>query len=124
MGSYATSILLGSIAAATCSCNSKPRIPEQPKSVALTKEVLLHEDGQDRHWVMKADNLIKEEHYLTAHGDLYFMIEYPKGVHSPQVDSKREKENAEAIAKGFWRNGKIDTAGRRKSQRPGLRLVA
>ena len=66
----------------------------------------MREDGQDRHWVMKTGALIKEEHYLTAHGDLHFVVEYPKGVHSPQVDSKGEKENAEAIAKGFWRNGK------------------
>jgi hypothetical protein len=101
-----TLILFSAITAAVCSCGSKPTVPEQPKTATLTKEVLLHEDGQDRHWIMKAGGVIKEEHYLTAHGDLHFVVEYPKGVHSPQVDSKGEREDTEAVARGFWRSGK------------------
>jgi hypothetical protein len=101
-----TFLLFGAIALAMCGCGSKPKSSEHPKTATLTKEVLLREDGQDRHWVMKADNVIKEEHYLTAHGDLHFVVEYPKGVQSPQVDSKGPKEDVEAVAKGFWRNGK------------------
>jgi len=82
------------------------RTPEQPKPTDLTKEVLPHEDGIDRHWIMKSGDLIKEEHYLTAHGDLHFIVEYAKGVPSPQVDSSGAKEGAEAVVRGFWRNGK------------------
>ena len=81
-------------------------VAEQPRTEPLTREVLLHEHGQDRHWVMKVGGLIKEEHSLTAHGDLHFVAEYAHGVHTPQVDSMGEKENAEAIVKGFWRNGR------------------
>ncbi len=106
MSTRLTLVLFSTVTIALCSCGSGPKPSEQPKTPTLTKEVLLREDGQDRHWVMKADNVVKEEHYLTAHGDLHFVIEYPKGVHSPQVDSKGAKENAEAVAKGFWRNGK------------------
>jgi len=82
------------------SCSSRPSVS------SLKKEVLLQEDGQDRHWVMRADGMIMEEHYLTAHGDLHVVVEYPKGVHNPQVDARGEKENVESVVKGFWRNGK------------------
>jgi hypothetical protein len=99
-------ILFSVIAAVVFGCSSNPTNSEQANTATLTKEVLLHEDGQDRHWIMKAGNLIREEHYLTAHGDLHFVVEYPKGVRNPQVDSKDVKENAEAVTRGYWRNGK------------------
>src|SRR6059036_884137 len=107
MSAGLTLILFSAIAAGVCSCSSKVKVSGQPKGVSLTKEVLLREDGQDRHWVMKAGSLIKEEHYLTAHGDLHFVVEYAKGVLSPQVDSTGEQEKAEAVTKGFWRNGRL-----------------
>jgi hypothetical protein len=101
-----TFLFFSAIAIAVSSCSSTPKSAEESKRATLRKVVLLREDGRDRHWIMKAGDLIKEEHYLTAHGDLHFVLEYPKGVQSPQVDCKGAKANAEAVARGFWQNGK------------------
>lgn len=99
-------ILFIAVAAVICGCCSKPTLSERATTPRLTKEILLHADGQDRHWVMKAGGLIREEHYLTAHGDLHVVVEYPKGVHSPQVDTKGKREDAEALTRAYWRDGK------------------
>jgi len=72
----------------------------------LSKVVLQHEDGTDRHWLIKSNALIIEEHYLT--GDLHVMVRYPNGVRTPQVDAppKDLDANVESIATVFWSNGK------------------
>ncbi len=71
----------------------------------LSKEVITHEDGKDRHWLVKSNGFIIEEHGLTAHGDLHLMIEYPKGVRAPQIDGPTRDTNAESVATMFWRGG-------------------
>src|SRR5260370_31250438 len=71
------------------------------KQTKLSKEVIKHEDGKDRYWLVKSNALILEEHYLTAHGDLHVMVEYPKGVQAPQIDGPTKDTNIESVATMF-----------------------
>src|SRR5690242_7945206 len=71
----------------------------------LSKEVLVHQDGTDRHWLVKSNGVIIQEHGLTAHGDLHLLIEYPKGVRAPQLDASTKDTNIESVAIMFWRDG-------------------
>lgn len=100
-------LLTALLATLCCGCNST-RKPSEQKAVAATrtKEVLLQVDGEPRHWVIRSGGLIVEEHYLTAHGDLHYVVEYPKGVRNPQVDSPQKEKDVESAVKGFWPNGK------------------
>jgi hypothetical protein len=72
----------------------------------VIKEVLLREDGKDRHWVVRSNSMIIEEHGLTAHGDLHVMVEYTHGVRTPQIDAPKRDTNAASITTIFWPNGK------------------
>ncbi len=72
----------------------------------LSKEVIKREGGKDRHWLVKSNALIIEEHGLTAHGDLHLMVEYPKGVQAPQIDVPTKATNIESVATMFWPDGK------------------
>lgn len=80
-----------------CGCSSGPK----------SREVLLRQDGQDRHWVVRSHGLIVEEHYLTAHGDLPVVIEYAKGVRTPQVDSQQKEKAGVSRVKMFWPKGQM-----------------
>ena len=71
-----------------------------------SKEVLKREGGKDRHWLIKSNKLIVEEHGLTAHGDLHLMVEYSEGVQTPQIDATSKDTNAPSVATMFWPNGK------------------
>jgi len=77
------------------------------KQTKLSKEVIKHEDGKDRHWLVKSNALILEEHGLTAHGDLHVMVEYPKGVQAPQIDAPTKDTNIESVATMFWSSGTL-----------------
>ena len=70
------------------------------------KEVLRREDGKDRHWVVRSNSMIIQEHGLTAHGDLHVMIEYLHGVKTPQMDAPNQDTNAASVTTVFWPNGK------------------
>ena len=72
----------------------------------LIKEVLRREDGKDRHWVVRSNSMIIQEHGLTAHGDLHVMIEYTHGVNTPQMDAPKQETNAASVTTIFWPNGK------------------
>lgn len=72
---------------------------------SLSKEVILHEDGKDRHWLVKSNGVIIEEHGLTAHGDLHVLFEYPTGVRAPQIDAPAKDTNIQSVATMFWRGG-------------------
>ena len=76
-------------------------------SGAESREVLLRRDGQDRHWVVRRHGLIVEEHYLTAHGDIPVVIEYAKGVRTPQVDSKQKEKAGTSRVRMFWAKDKM-----------------
>jgi len=100
-------LVMASAAPLCCGCKSIQHSPRHEDNLAeTTKEVLLQEAGQDRHWVIRAGGLIMEEHGLMAHSDFHVIIEYPRGVHKPQMDPKGEIENTESLVRGFWRNGK------------------
>ena len=73
----------------------------------LSKEVIAHQDGKARHWLVRSNGFIIEEHALTAHGDLPIVFEFPKGALSPQIDAPPESTNVEAVAKMFWRDGTL-----------------
>jgi hypothetical protein len=81
--------------------NERERAPTN-----VAKEVLLREDGKDRHWVIKSNSVIVQEHCLTVHGDLHVMIEYPHGVKAPQVDAPERGTNAASVTTWFWPNGR------------------
>jgi hypothetical protein len=100
-------LLVAIPAIALSGCRSKPTLPTNQHATPRTKEVLIRENGQDRHWVIRVGGLIVEEHGLAAHGDFHLVLEYPKGVHSPQVDSKEQEENVESVMKVFWPNGTV-----------------
>ncbi len=76
-------------------------------SGAKSREVLLRQDGQDRHWVVRHHGLIVEEHYLTAHGDIPVVIEYAKGVRTPQVDSNEKEKAGTSRVRMFWPKGQM-----------------
>jgi hypothetical protein len=71
----------------------------------VSKEVITQVDGKDRHWLIKSNAVIIEEHGLTAHGDLHVMAEYPKGVRTPQLDASAKATNVESVVTMFWRDG-------------------
>ena len=75
-----------------------------------SKEVIKREDGKDRHWVIKSNGLIVEEHGLTAHGDLHLMVEYAKGVQSPQIDALSRDTNAASVTTIFWPTGRRNSS--------------
>lgn len=99
-------MLSTSVLAMLSGCNSKGKQSGEVKLPAHeSRVVLLQEDGEDRHWVIKNKGLILEEHGLTAHGDLHVIAEYPKGVRKPQFDAAERDETAEAVSTIFWPNG-------------------
>src|SRR5262249_1367262 len=101
--------LITTAAAITClSTNVLAAEPGENETVPTNaiKEVLLREDGKDRHWVIKSNSVIVQEHYLTAHGDLRVMIEYTDGVKAPQVDAPERDTNAASVSTMFWPNGR------------------
>jgi len=73
----------------------------------LVKEVILRESGMDRHWLIRSNSLIVEEHGITVHGDLPLVVEYPKGARAPQIGAFTNREpNIESIRTMFGRSGK------------------
>jgi hypothetical protein len=82
--------------------------PNQSGTAPTTviKEVLRSEGGRDRHWVVRSNSIIIQEHFLIAHGDLHAMVEYPDGVKTPQIDAPRHDTNAASVMTVFWPNGK------------------
>ena len=77
-----------------------------PTPTNWIKEVLLRDDGKDRHWVIRSNSMIIQEHGLTAHGDLHVMVEYTHGVEAPQIDAPRRDTNAASVTTVFWPNGR------------------
>ncbi len=72
-----------------------------------SNEVLVRQDGQDRHWIVRKDGLIVEEHYLTVHGDVHVVIEYEHGVKTPQLKSHERGGTGASRVKMFWPKGEI-----------------
>jgi len=93
-------------ALASAGCTAKPEPRESRKVEDHTKQVLLQEGGKERHWVILSGGLITEEHYLTAHGDLHVVAEYPTGVRVPQVESPQREKDVRSVLRVFWLNAK------------------
>jgi hypothetical protein len=102
--------LLISIAALISGLPASMSAAEPDESAAaptnVIKEVLRREDGKDRHWVVRSNSMIVQEHGLTAHGDLHVMVEYPDGVKTPQIDAPKHDTNAVSVMTVFWPSGK------------------
>jgi hypothetical protein len=95
-------VVVGVLSVLVSACGTAEGAKRQSK---LSKEVIKEEDGVERHWLVKSDGLIVEEHGLTIHGNLHLMVQYPKGVRGPQIDSPNRDTNAESVATMFYRSG-------------------